>query len=179
MLNIRFKPFLNKLLVELLDCWQRKSPQILRVESAYMITLRHWKEIKGYCWQKKFDSEEDEINFFKNIKCEFIGRLNYYAILYEALVSAPQGETELRLFWESEYERYDRFLENHSDFITYLNSGNDQLDRHYFLRQNMSIAPPIATKIYDGDPDFSTQYDHLVSAFFAERLYRHYLLTYI
>lgn len=176
MTNSRFRPLLNNLLVDLVDCWQRKTPELLRVESAFMLTMKHWREVKTECWHNPFMTIEEEIDFFKNIKSHFTGRLAYYTILYEALISMPNKLDEVIQYWRNELERYDRFIEKNKAFIHYLESGCQDHDREYFLRKNFAQPVSLYVKVYDGDEDFCTTKDPLVSACFAEHAYKQYVL---
>ena len=145
--------------------------------AAYMITMKHWKEVKSECWQHPFPNMEDEIDFFKNIKCQFTGRLAYYSILYESLTVLPGEKQEEAAFWHSQLKRYEHFTEKHSTFIDYLKNGKSQFDEQYFLRKNLSGPVPSHLAMYDGDPEFCTARDYLVSGYFAETQYRQYVLA--
>src|SRR5688572_7292810 len=116
MKNQRFWPLMNRMLMELLDCWQRKTPEVLIAGAAYMITMKYWKEVKNICWQHPFETREEEIYFFKHIKSQFTGRLAYYNILYEALASAPLEDHAQKPYWQKELKRYGTFLERNSAF---------------------------------------------------------------
>lgn len=177
MKHTRFHPVLNELFVDLLDCWQKKTAEILRVESSYMITMKHWEKARNICWQHPFRDMEEEIYFFKNIKSQFTGRLTYYSILYEALSFVPGDPVSMKEYWEDELKRYDRFIENNRSFIEYLEGGDTSCDEQYFLRKNMLHQPVLQSKIYDRDVQCCTSRDHLVSAFFAEKIYRQFVLS--
>lgn len=171
----RFMLMVNNLLMDLIECWQRKTPEVLIAGAAYMVTMKHWKEVKSECWQRPFPSEEDEISFFKKIKYQFTGRLAYYSILYEALAAAPVNKQEQQDFWKSELTRYDAFYNKHSAFLEYLQKGNTHFDNQYFLRKNLKTPVPSHHALYDGDPEFCTSRDYLVSGWFAETQYRQFL----
>ena len=177
MINPRFWPLLNNLLVDLVDCWQRKTPELLRVESAFMLTMKHWRDVKSECWHNPFLTIEEEIDFFKNIKCHFTGRLAYYTILYEALISLPTDIEDTPQYWRRELERYNRFVEKNKVFIHYLESGSQDLDAEFFLRKHLVQPVSVYVKVYDGDADFCTTRDPLVSACFAENAYKQYVLA--
>jgi hypothetical protein len=168
---------MNRMLMELLDCWQRKTPEVLIAGAAYMITMKYWKEVKSLCWQDPFETRDEEIYFFKHIKCQFTGRLAYYNILYEALASAPLEDHAHKPYWQKELKRYGTFLERHSAFIEYLSKNDDRLDDKYFLRKNLTTPVPASQALYDGDPEFCTSRDYLVSGYFAEKHYHQYVVS--
>src|SRR5690242_6910072 len=105
----RYTKLLDLLLCELITCWQRPQPEKLLVESAFLITQKHCNDLKQVCWQHKFDSIGEEIYFFKTIHPQFAGRLMYYSIVYESLISCPTCNESSKAFWLKELDRYDRF----------------------------------------------------------------------
>src|SRR4051794_569467 len=128
MTNRHFTVFLNAMLSELVCCWQRKSPELLRVEAAYMITMKHWNELKSECWQHSFKSTEEEIQFFKVIKPQFTGRIAYYSLLYETLLKLSNDHSDVMSFWESESRRLLSFIQANADFVTHMERGDTKKD---------------------------------------------------
>jgi len=171
----RFLPFINGLLTDLIYCWQSKTTELLRIETAIMITRKHCEKIKHELFSHPFCSDEQEIDFFRNIQPNFTGRLCYYTILYEAHVSLPVKESEINYFWHNEQKRFYRFRDRNLAYIEYLESGNTNEDDKYFLMRMNRQPQPLHSRLYGLDPQFCTALDHLVSAHFAEKLYYYYV----
>lgn len=170
-----FRPLINEMLVELIFCWQARKAELLRVETAIMITRKYCERLRNDIFIHPFTSDEEELIFFKKIQPQFTGKLCYYTILYEALVSLPVNE--INEFWENEQKRYHRFKEKHAAFIEYMESGNTGKDEMYFLRRSNVNAQSLHSKLYGLGADLYTSHDHLASALIAENLYYNYVVS--
>ena len=173
----RFRPFLVELLIELIYCWQSKATEQLRLEAAIMVTRKHCGNLRDSLLTQPFVKDEEEISFFKFIQPQFTGRLCFYTIMYEAIVSAPSDPAEAHEFWQYEQKRYSRFLEKNHLYIEYLESGATIDDHKYFLRRTNRQPQQFHSKLYGIHPDYFTTLDHLSSALFAEKLYYSYVVT--
>jgi len=169
----RFLHHVSAMLNDLIFCWQSRTTEMLKVETAIMIMRKHCDRLKNELFNHPFTSDEDEITFFKIIQPQFTGKLSYYTILYEALVSSP--ETEVNLFWANERKRYHRFKKKHCSFIQYMESGCSVEDEMYFLRRTNRNAQQLHSKMYGLGDDLFTLYDHLASALLAEKMYFDYV----
>lgn len=170
-----FRPLINEMLVDLIFCWQSKTAELVRVETAIMITRKYCDRLKNEIFIHPFTCDEEELFFFKKIQPHFTGKLCYYTILYEALVSSPLNE--INEFWENELKRYHRFKEKHAAFIDYMDNCCTDKDELYFLRRSNLNAQSLHSKLYGLGADLYTSHDHLASALFAERLYYNYVVS--
>lgn len=163
---------INILLTELIFCWQSRNSEQLKVESAIMITRKHCVALSDELFRKTFTSDEEEIFFFKKIEPNFIGKLRYYTILYEALISESCSPHE---YWSNEMKRYSRFREKNASFIEYLESGCTVNDDRYFLRRNNKEPIQLHQNLYGLGANLHTSHNHVASALFAEKLYNRYV----
>jgi hypothetical protein len=166
---------LNELLTELIDCWQRRSTEILRLESAFLITKKYCEQIRNACWASDFSSDDEEIYFFRHIQPQFCGRLMYYSILYEALISAPAEKDLEADYWQKESQRLHRFTQKNQGFIDYLDSGAADRDAAYFLRSRYLQPSFMHGKIFQCGPDDITLQASVSCSLFAERNYHVYV----
>lgn len=83
-----------------------------------------------------FESEEQEIDFFKRIKPLFTGYGEFYSILYSAELFVPESAEDALQFRRDELSRSLQFLEKHRDLCDYLDAGETSLDREYFLQRS-------------------------------------------
>lgn len=171
----RFHPFINAMLMELIYCWQSRTPELLRIETAIMIVRKHCERVRHNIFTSSFCGDEQEIHFFKNIQPQFTGRLCYYTILYEAHVSKPADKKHAVAFWTNEQLRYSRFMEKDKVYIKYLESGDCSDDSKYFLRRTNKHPRQLHSKLYGLDNELFTALDSLSSALFAEKMYHYYV----
>jgi hypothetical protein len=173
----RFHPFINAMLMELIYCWQSRSGELLKIETAIMIMRKHCERLKHNIFTYPFCSDEQEICFFKHVQPHFTGRLCYYTLLYEAHVSAPRNKDDAADFWMKEQQRYNRFIEKDTVDINYLRSGSCEYDRKYFLRRTNKHPQRLHSILYGLDRELFTALDALASALFAEEMYRYYVVN--
>ena len=107
------------------------------VECCYQLSSKYLFQLRQMVSKYQFKSEEEEIDFFKNIHPLFTSEIEYCKLLFHAVLFTPPDEEEGRKFWQREYLRLERFLENQSDFAVYMLSGNTCHDKEFFLRKNL------------------------------------------
>lgn len=111
-----------------------------------------------------FDSEYDEINFFKNIKPRMVSNLTYYQFVHE-FESQRQilSLKKLKNLVKNRRNRIRSEINQHREFLTYYRRNCTQLDHHYFVRSKIDCKP-CALKIQALiDPGFSSSHDFQVA----------------
>ncbi|MBV4358791.1 RteC domain-containing protein [Pinibacter aurantiacus] len=123
-----------------------------------------------------FLNQEEEINFFKEIKPRFCSKLIYYLKVYRIETRRPTGSNDTQLkYLHKELGRLTHFFDNNLDFYQYYRSGATYLDEKYFLRGNQDIFLTLDSFHFDSDFNFSTSHDFKVAKIHAHELLRIYL----
>ena len=174
MLNERYQQLLLRLLGELVSCWQRPQREELLVASAFLLTQKYCNELKNETWQHGFGGDAEEIHFFKHLLPQFSGRMMYYTMVYEAILSCPKMPDEVTAFWQKETARYERFCEKNHALVHYLDSGCTARDDYYFLRKNKeNVIMPAEKHLFFCCDDY-TIWSGPTSSYFAEKCYREF-----
>jgi hypothetical protein len=148
------------------------------LEQVFHECLLRWQEVKTSVFAHGFQSEEEELFFFKYTKPGFIGFLNYYSKRYQSLVFRPHGNNEQISFYQKEIIKSEKFRLDHSEFYYYYTSGRKDRDREYF-RSVPQDAPCAFEKIHNADKNLTSAKDWLVANFITNSLYHSYLLQLI
>lgn len=156
------------------QCMQLSMPEMKKIERCFSIANTYWEKLKESLRGKDFESEEEEIAFFKNVKPLFTSQMEYYCILSEAILFVPDEKERARLYWIQERDRYQRFLRKYDVFFEYLQEGQNYFDSFYFLRKNYVLVQTWDLPIYDVEIEFCTTYDGLVRRFLAKKRYDEY-----
>jgi len=157
--------------------WSTELPEQHKVESTFSLAEGYWKTVRNELKDYLFVNTDEEIHFYKNVKPKFTSYIEYSIILYQALSFAPADSNEfLATFWEGEEKRLDRFVEKHSEFVKYYNSGCTYRDLQYFLPANDNLVRLKVSKPYDLGSEYKTSHDHLVAGFLAQLMYHEYVL---
>ena len=171
----KYELLYQDMLTDISHQMQLKLPETKLAESCFWIGVNYWEKLKVVT--HGFRDEATEINFFRNIKPQFTGYIEYFTILSEALLFVPEEKVEFIFYWEEQGRRYKRFYNKHEKFIRYYENGNHYMDDIYFLRSSAGARleqTPKAT-IYDMDIKFRTSHDHLLRSYLANKLFYDYV----
>ncbi len=146
--------------------------EITRLEGCFSITLSYLDKIKKRSASYVFSDEKDEIHFFKNIKPLFMAAIEYYTLLYQAVLFKPADNDQLAVYWLQQLKRVDRFNNRHREFYQYYISGRTHRDKFYFTRagiaKNIRDRSPVDKK--PSDPAY-----YLAARILAQQQYRMYV----
>lgn len=131
--------------------------------------------------RKKFLSqknirEEDEINFFKEVKPEILGFVLYFNKIHSIELKCPNGSNDtLGEYYQRELDSLTFFFERNLGFYQYYRSRATHMDEHYFLRNKRSHLLCLDSVHYIIDNEFSTGYDYKVAKILCNEMLRIYL----
>lgn len=163
------------MLTDIDKCWQTGKPDKVKAENSFWVTHNYCNKIKELVSQNLFLSDQEEIDFFRNVKPRFTCFLDYYVILSESLMFVPVEPQSALDFWNEESKRFERFCHKNHLFISYFESGCTHLDDEYFLKRN--IRPELLSVSQgDGNKDYCTNYDLVLGNYFAQIKYLEYII---
>lgn len=131
-------------------------------------------EVKEKLSSYEFKNDRSEIEFFKTIKPKFTSGIEYYELLYHAVLFEPPAINDAILFWKMESQRLQKFNEEYKAFLLCYADQGCSLLPYYFLRRysDNSVRQP---KLYDTSIAHRTNGDPLVAAFWALKRYVHFV----
>ena len=124
-------------------------------------------ELKVFVQSEPFESDTDEIAFFKQYKPRILGPLFYFHHILRIESQRPPGEEELDDYYEKQQEEQKLFFDRHVAFFQYYRSGATYLDNYYFLRGRQGNVIDVDVCHLDDEAEFSTGYDYLVARIMA------------
>jgi len=134
------------------------------------------KQLKEYIRQNKFPNQEDEIQFFKEIKPSIYSKLIYFVKIFNIESKRPNGSDESqKKYLLKELDKLEKYFSENLEFYQYMRNKMTFLDDKYFIRGKLDLRLYIDTFIYDADPDFSTSHDYKVAKIIANDLLNIYL----
>ena len=149
---------------------------INRCEKAIEIIIVSIKKLKILFLKEKFKNQEQEIDFFKNIKPKFTSKFIYYNIIYKIETKKPYGgERIVKKYLNNELQKLKTYFDNNLDFYKYYRTGNNYLDFKYFVRGKFDIKLTIDSFFFEVDHNFSTSHDFKVAKILAHDLVQVYL----
>jgi len=158
-------------------CLQLELPERERAESCFWIASNYWEKLKELMQGRTFKDDNEEIDFFRNVKPEFTSWMEYFVILSEALLFVPVEKLTAIAYWEEESVRFKRFCNKNNQFISYYESNDRHMDSNYFLRKGAEdLKYVVNSPVYDVDTTFCTSHDPLVRAYLAQKKFHDYVL---
>lgn len=130
--------------------------------------------LKTFIESRSFESETEEIRFFKHQKPKLLGLLLYFHEILCVETRRPLDVEMLDEYYEKRQEEQKQFFDRHIAFYQYYRSGVGYLDNYYFVRGQLEEGFDVDVCHFDDGSGFSTGYDHLVARIMAmEMLYAH------
>ncbi len=125
-------------------------------------------EVRTEVLSQGFQSQVDEINFFKNIKPYIYSKLVYYAKLFNLESKRPRGSRKTQVkYFNSHIDKLQTFFNENLDFYHYYRRGATSFDKHYFLRSEADIRLFPENFHFFEDEKFSTSHDNTVATILA------------
>jgi len=159
-----------EMLTDINRCKSLDLPETEVLEGCCRIARDHWKVIKEVSMEMGFNTNAEEIEFFRDVKPQFTCHIEYYLLLYQATLLVPAAIAKQLKFWQEEALKYKRFYDGNEDFIKYYESGNRYNDQTFFLRTGLKEFRITDKAVYE-DEDLRTSHDGIVRTFMANKMY--------
>ena len=133
-------------------------------------------KIKNLVIEASFETQDDEIDFFKNTKPKILSKLIYYSSIYKIETKKPNGGQKIiRKYFNNELFNLKIFFDNNLEFYRYHRTGNTFLDNKFFVRGKHDLKLNIETNYFDADHRFTTSHDNNIAKIMANDLIKVYL----
>lgn len=110
---------------------------LIQIDSACKLVDDAMSELKNYLIQYKFQSEEEEIEFYKKYMTEFLKDAVFYTEVFNLESIKKVGtQKSMRQYYEQELRSIQNFLDSHQTLYNYLLLENTDKDKTYFLRSS-------------------------------------------
>jgi hypothetical protein len=166
-----------------------KKEQEISLESVHVIDesyrmTKFLQELlsatKSHVLKYHFTDESEEIEFFRIIKPQILGKLIYYNKVYRIETSCPVRTGKMYYkYFSTELQQLKLGFKDHicnSDFYRYYRSGRTDRDHDFFKLGKINLNTGLNSFIFEVDTQFSTYYDYKVSRIIADELLYNYLI---
>lgn len=143
---------------------------------ASSVLRNAYNQLKTFILAYNFQSEEEEILFFKEIKPRLCFRLIYYRKIYNVELDRPTGTEKQREYLTEILNDINKYNHKRLDFIRYYRSGSSHLDSLYFLRGQTDTDQYMETFSHEFDPNFTTNCDFKVAKILSNDMLSDYLI---
>ncbi len=154
------------------------------IDEAYQMTI-YLKELlhtaREYVLKEGFKNEAEEIEFFRNIKPQILGKLIYYNKVFriETVCPVKDGKMYQKFFMSQLQQLKHEFKEQicGSYFYRYYRSGRNDRDDEYFMRGKINYRDGLKSYVFEIDHRFCTYYDSKAARIMANDLMYRYLIS--
>lgn len=153
------------------------SAQELRItQKGISLCNKCLSALKDQIEKEDFESVEEEIHFFKEIKPAVMSYLIYFTEVRSCEIRKPKAGTNFQIrFFEKEIKKVNKFFYRNVDFSHYMELGHNYLDHQLFTRNYQNNFPFTPLVNYYQFPEFSTSHDMLWSKIKAMHRFLHYI----
>lgn len=153
------------------------------IDEAYQMTL-YLKKLLNTTREdvinNGFKTSAEEIEFFRDIKPQILGRLIYYNKIFRIETVCPVNDGKIyQKFFAGQLGLLKQEFKEHisgSSFYRYYRSGRSDRDEEYFMRGKINYSDGLNSYVFEIDTQFSTYYDYKVARIMANELIYTYLL---
>ncbi|HKL90434.1 MAG TPA: RteC domain-containing protein [Allomuricauda sp.] len=122
------------------------------------------KQIVG----QDFETQADEIYFFKHVKPQIFSKLIYYIRLFSIESKRPRGKDVAQIkYLQQQIDKLQTFFNDNLEFYNYYRRGAMSMDEQYFVRGNRDLRMPLESFHFLIDDQFSTCQDGTVATIMA------------
>lgn len=109
--------------------------KLVQFESAFYLVDKALDKVKLFINDYEFNSDKEEIEFFKNHMSFFLKESVYYSELFNLESIKPAGPIiEIRKFYEKELNSVQEYLQENQNLYNYLLLKKENQDKVFFLR---------------------------------------------
>jgi len=151
-------------------------PVLKKAEQAIFCINNSLKDIRQHINNHKFQSQEDEILFFKEIKPAVYSKLIYFVRVFNIESKRPDGsDKSQKKYLLNELNKLENFFSENLEFYQYIRNKMTFLDDKFFVRGKLDLLLSVDPFTFDADPGFSTGFDYKVAQILANNLISTYL----
>lgn len=161
--------------IEQIEC--SEISMITKSLEASRVLAEAFNQLKAFILSYNFKGEEEENQFFKELKPKLCFRLIYYRKIYNIEMNRPTGIDKQREYLSEILENINKYNIKRLDFIRYYRSCASHLDTLYFLRDRTDTEQYLETFYYELDPKFTTNCDFKVAKILANDMLSAYLMN--
>ena len=149
---------------------------ICQAKSAQIIISRAIEKNHTKILEKGFQSEQDEIMFFKTIYPLFLAQQIYFYCLYNFETQKPVcSDKVLKKYCKKKLAELNRFFKTHKEFYEYYRSKSSCSDQLFFTRNEFDTLENFCNLDFTIDNRFSTKHTHLIARIISNDRLRKYI----
>ncbi|MFI5163335.1 MAG: RteC domain-containing protein [Sphingobacteriales bacterium] len=166
--------FLAALENQLTEISLNNEPLTEQYKASVQVCKKAMTKLKNYVSSYAFQSVDEEVHFFKDIKPRFYSKYIYFINVHNFLLQKPTGsETIQQDYIQMHLNELKTFFDHNRAFYSYYRSGMTQLDEIYYTRGGFDVYAELED--FEEDELYSTSHDYKLSKIIANEKFQDYL----
>lgn len=124
----------DQLLVEIGNRKKKATTDPKWIEECFHLSFTSFTRLQEIVSNYPFADLQEEIWFFKTMKPQFAGQMEYFVLVYMSEVFAPEELGAKMNYWRQELRKNKAFFSKHEEFYQYIKLGRTEFDPQYFVR---------------------------------------------
>jgi hypothetical protein len=160
---------LNQIDIEESDIITKAQKSIIVIESKISI-------LKKFIEKHKFQSPQEEIHFFKEIKPSIFSKLIFFTKVFNIELRRPIGSINTQVkYYQNELQKIETFYFENIEFHSYIRNNMTEFDDKYFIRGQLDQRLYADICVCNIISDFATSHDNKLAHLLAFDLLAKYL----
>ena len=141
---------------------------LYKAEKGIVLVEKSIHKLQKQIVGKDFETQADEIYFFKHVKPQIFSKLIYYIRLFSIESKRPWGKDVVQVkYLQRQIDNLQTFFNDNLEFYNYYRRGAMSMDEQYFVRGNRDLRMPLESFHFLIDDQFSTCQDGTVATIMA------------
>lgn len=171
-----YATILNEFNEKIADIEFSEDSQLKRANAGIGIASWALDMFRKHIVSNDFGTIQDEIRFFKSIKCQPMKYLIHYTEIRSCELRIPKSDVNHQEdFLAKQVKKVNQFFERHTEFLLYMEQDYTHFDEHYFTRKNLNSNPVVKSYPYYKDSIFNTSHDEIWARIKGLAMYANYL----
>jgi hypothetical protein len=162
-MNPAFEKIYHSMLSDISQC--KKTDERAEIECRFQISQNCLSDLEQEMESFHFSSAAEEIEFYRELKPKFIASIQYYNLVYHAVLFKPAEHSVMKEFWIKEGSRMNKFILENAAYYNYYKSGSTGRDEELFL--NATAESKEEKQLF---------YDEWIGHFLALERYNEYVM---
>jgi len=141
---------------------------LFKAEKGIALVEKCIRKLQKQIVGQDFETQADEIYFFKDVKPQIFSKLIYYIRLFSIESKRPRGKDVAQVkYLQQQIDKLQTFFNDNLEFYNYYRRGAMSMDEQYFVRGNRDLRMPLESFHFLIDDEFSTCQDGTVATIMA------------
>ncbi len=143
---------------------------ILQANKIISFLEKKIKELHNWLKNYLFETQDEEIYFFKELKPKIVSKLIYYKTVLKLESNAPATKKLKRKFYEKALNKIYQYSKKNKEFYEYYRSRNCFNDNCYFIRNSNEFKGLDDCYLVNYDEKLCTSHDYKVAILMSNDL---------